>query len=165
MRVRSMIEDLQGWNDFRFIASVSSCWWCGLRFKPPGWFAPWLIERAHIVSSPRRKDRRVAALLCSRCHKVSHGERILIPGSVVLKPSVEHLLWLKRVNDPEFYDRDYMARNCLGLLPAEVEPPEDRSWVIPAHRWGEWLKRFATVQFSEIQQLRKAATEFGGYSK
>ena len=84
---------------------------------------------------------------------------------MVLKPSVEHLLWLKRVNDSEYYDRDYMARNCLGLLPSEVEPPEDRSWVIPAHRWGEWLKRFATVQFSEIQQLREAALEFGGYSK
>jgi len=160
-----MVEDLQGWNDFRFIASVSSCWWCGLRFKPPGWFAPWLIERAHIVSSPRRKDRRVAALLCSRCHKVSHGERILIPGSVVLKPSVGHLLWLKAKNDCFYYDREYMAKNCLGRLPEAVEPPEDRVWSIPASRWGEWLKSFAVIQFTDIVELREVVKEFGGYTK
>src|SRR4051812_47109537 len=94
------------------------CWACGhdgsLRDKPDDWWGPWLIERAHIVRNPRREDVRAAVLLCSYCHRVSHGERIVC-GRHPRWPSLtrEHLIWLKRERDPEHYDREFLQANSI----------------------------------------------------
>src|SRR5690349_19261869 len=77
------------------------CWACGrgggYADKPEGWFGPWLIERAHIASKTRALDVRAVCLLCSLCHKTSHGERIVLAGQRWPLPRLEraHLLWLK----------------------------------------------------------------------
>lgn len=94
------------------------CWACGAGFEdaPAGWGDPWLIERAHIVWHPRCKTRHSIVLLCSLCHRVSHGERIH-PYQDWPALTRENLLWLKKEHDPEFYDPDRLALACIGRLP------------------------------------------------
>ena len=106
------------------------CWGCGrgasFADKPPDWFGPWLIERAHIVRKPRREDRRAVVLLCSLCHKAGcHGERIILDGERVDRPKLEleHLLWLKLFFDPGFYDREFLQANCIQRLPLPRKLP------------------------------------------
>ncbi len=98
------------------------CFWCGrgLEHRPNGWFAPWLIERAHIVNKPRVEDRRAVILLCSWCHKVQHGEQLVLPGVKPsdLRPSLSNMLWLKKYFDPEYYDWNWLNRHSVGQLPA-----------------------------------------------
>lgn len=151
-----MPEDIQGWDELRFAAMLSECWWCGSRFRPPGWYAPWMIERAHIVNSPRRRDRRVAVLLCSRCHKVQHGEKIITLNEVVLVPSMPELIWLKRFRDASYYDRSYMQENHLGRLPRAVRPPDKRLFKIPAAKWCLFLKNWGSIRFG-LNELSSAA--------
>lgn len=115
--------DADSWQEFGFIATFSHCWWCG-RFahEPPrGWSRPFLIERAHIVNSPRREDRRVAALLCSRCHAVQHGLKF-DKSLMVESPTLAELIWLKKKHDPKYYDREFMQANCLTVLPRADRP-------------------------------------------
>jgi hypothetical protein len=105
------------------------CWACGSgeRDKPEDWFAVWLIERAHIVRNPRREEVRAAVLLCSYCHRVSHGERIVCGGRYPRWPSLtrEHLIWLKRERDPEHYDREFLQANSIRRLPLAQKPPSE----------------------------------------
>jgi hypothetical protein len=98
------------------------CWACGrgqsYRDKPREWFGPWLIERAHIVNKPRRFDRRAVVLLCSGCHKAGyHQERIRIDGVLPVRIELEHMLWLKRTRDPEYYDRRFLQQQSVIILP------------------------------------------------
>jgi hypothetical protein len=98
------------------------CEACGATRCPPGYYAPWLIERAHIVNKPRVCDRRVVVLLCSICHKFSHGERL----SGLIRPRLEvaHLLAIKLTCDPQFYDPVFMQRYSVRLLPEPAPLPE-----------------------------------------
>ena len=90
-----------------------------------GWRKPDQIikpyERAHIVNSPRREDRRVAALLCSRCHAVQHGLKF-DKSLMVESPTLAELIWLKKKHDPKYYDREFMQANCLTVLPRADRP-------------------------------------------
>lgn len=101
------------------------CWWCGrdAQSKPEPWGGPWLIERAHIVASPRREDVRAVVLLCSLCHRLSHGLDIKL-SDVQLLPaaSVANMLWLKQRFDSTCYDRKFLQENCIGNLPNAVCP-------------------------------------------
>ena len=99
------------------------CWACGRgeRERPRAWWAPWVIERSHIVNSPRIEDRRVCCLLCSGCHKTSHGERIA--GWHLPKLELRHLIWLKQLRDPAYYDRQFMQRYSVKILPRATKPP------------------------------------------
>jgi len=105
------------------------CWACGagssLHDKPRDWWGPWLIERAHIVRNPRREDPRAVVLLCSYCHRVSHGELIFC-ARYPRWPQLtrEHLLWLKRERDPENYDRAFLQQNSIRKLPLAHRPPQ-----------------------------------------
>lgn len=101
------------------------CWWCGRDQwqRPRDWHAPWLIERAHIVSSPRRKDARAVVCLCTLCHMRSHGLEVVTPGEVTLPSArVEHMLWLKLRFDPSRYDREFLGQSSVSLLP-RARPP------------------------------------------
>ena len=101
------------------------CWCCGRsdRERPEWWHAaPWVIERAHIVSQPRAKDRRACILACSACHKGSiHGEKF--PAWDLPRLGLHHLLWIKRHRDREFYDRKFLRRHSVRVIPACVVPP------------------------------------------
>ena len=105
------------------------CWACGRDefAKPVDWFAPWLIERAHIVKHPRREDARAVVLLCSLCHKVSHGDKIRTsdrsPPYVPLE--VSHLLWLKKHFDRRFFALTFLQSNAISKLPPKHKPPLD----------------------------------------
>lgn len=102
------------------------CWWCGRDAfeQPKGWNAPWLIERAHIVSSPRRLDSRAVVCLCSLCHRQSHGLDVQLPGVQVLPGAgVGHMLWLKRRFDLARYDRSFLQECSVARLPRSHTPP------------------------------------------
>ena len=102
-----------------------TCWAC-LRLcrnwsdRPDWWFGPWFLHRAHIVSQPRREDRRGIILLCPICHGIQHGERF--PQVVGWdKISLAELLWIKRTRDPEWFDLEWLQRHSIRRLPE----PED----------------------------------------
>lgn len=93
------------------------CWACGRgeNQKPHWWYATWTIERSHIVNKPRLEDRRLVVLLCSGCHKTSGGERI--HGWTLPRLTLANLLWLKAKFDPQFYDRAFVQRYAIRVLP------------------------------------------------
>lgn len=100
-----------------------SCWACGANRKPLTYYGPWLIERAHICNKPRREDRRLVVMLCSVCHKFSHGERL--GGLERPKLLVEHLLGLKQEFDRDWFDLEFLQRHSLKILPEVATlPPE-----------------------------------------
>jgi hypothetical protein len=97
------------------------CWACGRgpRDKPQNWYAPWIIERAHIVNKPRAADLRAVVLLGSGCHKASHGERIV--GWMLPRLTTANLLWLKLQFDAANYDLAFLATKSVGRIP-QPEP-------------------------------------------
>jgi hypothetical protein len=105
------------------------CWACGrdgtYSDMPEDWHAAWHVERAHIVNSPRREDRRLIVLLCSLCHRQSEGIRVVTASRPLDWPvlQVHHLLWLKSRFDPEHFDRHYLQRYSIRRLPRAVEIP------------------------------------------
>ena len=113
------------YKNFLMQADHPWCWWCGrgVESMPSGWFGPWLIERAHIVNNPRREDARAIVLLCSACHRVQHGEQLVVPGSEFLFPTLSNMLWLKRHHDPRRYDRQFLQWNTIRRLPRARRPP------------------------------------------
>lgn len=120
------ISDTEDRESFdRFIHETDSpwCWWCGrdCMQAPKGWHAPWIIERAHIVNKPRLKDRRVCVLLCSRCHKLSHGE--WFPDFDLPRPTLAHMLALKEIFDKEFVAMKLVRRCSVRRLPEPENPP------------------------------------------
>jgi hypothetical protein len=109
-------------------ASICHCWACGRtpRDRPAGWYAPWLVERSHIVNKPRAEDRRAVVLACSLCHKGGmHGERFVLAGERFVLPRLrlEHLLWLKRNRDLAYYDRAFLQSKTIKALPVPHRPP------------------------------------------
>ena len=115
-------SDPLGYSEMLLSVEHPFCWWCGRDSwdSPRDWHGPFLIERAHIVSSPRVLDRRAVVLLCSGCHRVQHGERI--SGFDVERVSLGQMLWLKRTFDPEYYDEAFLARFHIGRLPIASRP-------------------------------------------
>ncbi len=97
------------------------CWACGRDWqgRPSWWYAPWCLERAHIVNKPRVEDRRVVAILCSGCHHTAHGK--IVSGWDLPKLTLGEMLWLKRKMDPEWYDLPFMQKCSVRRLP-EPEP-------------------------------------------
>lgn len=121
-RVWNLVDyDAGGWyEEMRF---ETRCWACGAGCwdAPDDWHAPFLIERAHIVANPRREDRRAVVMLCSRCHRVQHGEQIV--GCDLPKLELSHLLWIKRFADRAWFDLEFLAKNHIGALPTPERPP------------------------------------------
>lgn len=121
--------DEDSFKNFLLETALPWCWWCGRTAgdRPAGWGAPaWLIERAHIVNNPRVKDRRVCVLLCSLCHKVQHGEQLVLLGmQSLVAPTLAELLWLKSQRDKKYYNRTYMQRFSIRQLPRARAPREE----------------------------------------
>ena len=129
----SVRRDLQAehaeehYNRMLYDVAHAFCWACGRdeswAHKPPEWYGPWLIHRAHIVSKPRALDRRAAVLLCPVCHGISHGARFGLKSLPRLPAlTVANLLWLKHRFDSDFYDRAFLQRHCVGNLPQRSRP-------------------------------------------
>jgi hypothetical protein len=117
-------SELAGQHEYPF------CWACGrdarLSSKPSSWHAPWLLHRAHIVSSPRIEAPWAVVLLCPLCHLAGHGERVRNPDpphEYLPKITRGNLIWLKIRFDPGDYFPELLARCCLGQLP-RAEPPD-----------------------------------------
>lgn len=137
--------DVESWRTFVLSSSWQCCWWCGSTHfdKPRGWYSTWMIERAHIVSSPRIEDRRVAILLCSRCHRLQHGEQLGgYLGAGITPPTLAECLWLKSKLDPKFYDRRFMERFSVGRLPRARRPS------------AIWYVRMASHHRGKMQPMR-----------
>tara|TARA_R100000808_G_C2135801_1_gene144155 strand:+ start:1062 stop:1451 length:390 start_codon:yes stop_codon:yes gene_type:complete len=98
---------------------TDECWACGESDQPGFWYAPWFLHRAHIVSQPRLKDRRCVVLLCPLCHSIEHGAKHLEAPRKPLR--TEHLLWLKKKHDPEFYDLTLLQECSVRILPKPKE--------------------------------------------
>lgn len=97
------------------------CWACGASRKPQAYFGPWLIERAHIANKPRREDRRLVVMLCTICHKASHGERI----AGFLRPAITpgQMIALKSVFDAEWVDLEFVQRHSIRRISHEALDP------------------------------------------
>lgn len=128
-------------EDYRLMLATTVhryCWLCGRteRDRPEYYHGPWQLERMHIVSHPRREDRRAVILACAQCHKRQHGERIYGDDG---PPQLElpQLLTIKAVFDGAHYDREWLARHTLRRLPeAEALTPaaiRQLSWRHPHH--------------------------------
>lgn len=110
------------YDQFLLATDHPYCWQCGRewRHQPRDWFAPWIIERAHVVSSPRAKDRRAVILLCSGCHRASHG--INTAGDRFQSCELRVALWLKRTFDPDYFDLEFLQRHSIVKLPRPKAP-------------------------------------------
>jgi hypothetical protein len=93
------------------------CWACGAFRRPEGYYGPWLIERAHIANKPRREDRRLVVMLCSICHKFSHGEYM----SRFLRPKLTagQMISLKSQCDPDWFDLKFIQKHSVRILESE----------------------------------------------
>jgi hypothetical protein len=112
-----------------FLKLHTHCWLCGRGpdERPHGWFGPFGLERAHIVSSPRVEDIRAIVAICTCCHRFYHGERLILNGRpyATKRPLRTHLLHLKKIRDPANYDRDFLRRYFAGKLPRASTPPAE----------------------------------------
>lgn len=122
---REDYDSTKEYEDFVKKTEHNFCWSCGrtdsYRDKPSWWYVPWILERAHIVNKPRREDRRCVVILCSLCHRISHGDKFLeVPSGFEL--TQENMLWIKLVADPSWYDREFMQKCSVRIIPDPIEP-------------------------------------------
>jgi len=106
------------------------CWICGEAERPAWWAGPWALERAHIVNKPRVEDVRAVVILCTCCHRISHGERF--GGEVgrrsVCEITVGNLLAAKERFDLGRYDLEFLACRSIRKLAEAVIPAVWLSW-------------------------------------
>jgi hypothetical protein len=98
------------------------------------------LDIAHIIGgSGRTHDRRNILRLCRDCHRAQHGEKW--PGSPP-QLKLEHMLWLKRKHDIEFYDREYLKglRIQRNFLP-RARKPEGWDLRIAGFQHRPWKER------------------------
>ena len=112
---------------------VPFCWLSGMAQAPPGYCAPWHLHIAHIASGTgraRRVNKREAVILlspiCHTCHVSDADAHPSMTISGVTYPTIDerHTLWLKKVFDEKFYDRDYLQTIWIGRVPDPVRPPD-----------------------------------------
>ena len=130
--------------DIRFAVPdrLCCCWACGRSDmeQPANYYAPWWIENAHIVGGPGRKleqdNRQAVVLLCSCCHRASHGEQLAqIPAEGL---SRANLAWLKAERDPYHY-RPALLDEWFGQPVGKEQPP---TWYLDEWRIRKTLDRF-----------------------
>ena len=112
------------YKDFSHCHPIPVCWFCGRwgHEVPERWNSPWLLEKCHIVNKPRVCDVRVIVLMCSGCHKKSHG--LEIAGFDIEAPTLANMIWLKKIFDPDRFDLAFLRKHSIGNLPEPKEPPD-----------------------------------------
>ena len=121
--------------------TADHCWACGrtvsYRDRPDFWFTDWYLHRAHLVNKSRVEHVKCVVILCPLCHGLSHGTRYAgAPDAVRL--TLAHLLWLKRVFDPDNYDRKFLQAHAVQKLPRAARPPRwyaDQYQARTGHAW------------------------------
>lgn len=94
-----------------FASEFWFCWACG--WSPNCPWRTWHVGKldiAHIAGGAgRHHDRENLVRLCAGCHRLLHGDRINVdPWGYLPRLELAHILWLKEVFDPSWYDRDYL---------------------------------------------------------
>lgn len=121
-----MTTTAQEYRHFKSNTLWPVCWACGRdeSQRPDRWFSEWFLDRAHIVNKPRIEDVRAVVLLCRLCHSRASGARIPgCQGHDWPRLTVAHLLWLKRRFQPELYDRAFLQRYSVRILPRAQKLP------------------------------------------
>lgn len=77
----------------------------------------------------RANDRRAVVLLCPLVHECHVADSSKIPVKKVNGkeyPTVDasHLLWVKQMMDPGYYDRDFLQKIWTGAVPEPQRPPQ-----------------------------------------
>jgi hypothetical protein len=118
----------------RDISGRRFCWISGLTkgTRPANWYGDWWLQVAHLSSGSgamhRVNDRRAVVLLCPLVHEchVNDSERIAekkIGGRSYPTIDASHLLWIKQIMDPGFYDPEFYSRIWTGSPPDPKRPP------------------------------------------
>jgi len=122
--------------DFLANTDWPCCWACGRtgerRHKPSWWNAPWMLHRAHIASKPRVESALAVVLLCPACHHGHfHGERYAAELDAPALTAA-NLLWLKSAFDPARFDREFLQRHSVQILPEPEPLPAwyDQQWAM-----------------------------------
>lgn len=93
------------------------CWICDrtANDRPDWWTSPvFMVERMHVVNSPRVEDVRVIIGGCSLCHRIEHGDRF--PECSQRPVGIEVLLAIKRDFDPNNYDPEFLQKHSVKKL-------------------------------------------------
>lgn len=128
-----------------FTQDFTSCMACGIDPKrqicekfPARW-----LECPHILGgNGQRKqkgetDRRNLLRLCKLCHDLAHHKTIRKPDRTCL-PHLEreHMLWLKRHRDPDYFDLEFLNSISIRRMPEPECPPE---WFV--NQFDRWKPR------------------------
>ena len=122
-------EERSIFDEFTF--EFPFCWGCGIdpsNFKDvererrkidyPRW-----LERHHIVKCCRIHERWNISMLCKLCHDLAEMHTIRPETEAMDYLRLEHVLWLKKIFDPEHYDPEKMQKYALRKLPEPACPP------------------------------------------
>jgi len=101
-----------------FAAEHSCCWACGIgdgELRADGIEYPRRLVIHHIVKPGRVHQRWNLARLCSLCHDLAEGYRIVVVRGqrrqILPRLELGNVLWLKRRHDAEHYDRMALQRH------------------------------------------------------
>lgn len=112
--------DAEGWRTMA--QNEDHCWACGRTRQdvPHFWWAPWLLERAHVVNKTRLRSPKVCVVLCSCCHRLSHGEHVA--GCTMPPLTKAHLLHILMERQP-VVDWPLLKKHNVGELPEPEHLP------------------------------------------
>lgn len=108
-----------------FAEEFQICWICGYDGRSfRAWGFP-KLDIAHVVGgSGRRHDRRDVWRACEACHRISHGARVMIRGELAPMITLSHVLWVKKLFDPCYYDVPYLMslriKRCEPIAPKKL---------------------------------------------
>lgn len=133
-----------------FMSDFPQCVACGWSGGYRDWMLP-RLENAHIRGGhARTHDRRNILRLCNGCHRLAHGERIVVFGSALPELSTANMLWLKAAYDPGHYDWDYLHE--IRPIPADEQSiKKPASWFFDVRKGS----RYRYVE-SEIVSPKKS---------
>jgi len=115
-----------------FIAQNYFCWSCGVdnvrrrsTEYTPGIDYPRDLENHHIVgASGRVHIRQNLSRLCTMCHDLVEGDCIRSEsGDQMPRLTLENVLWLKMVFDPDWYDPSVIERLRHQAVDEPLRPP------------------------------------------
>ncbi len=128
-------DEKPSWPASSVLQKGNHCWLSGttLSAKPADWWAPWLLEVAHIASGQGRArrvdDRRAVVVLCSLAHRLHVSDADRLPTAVINGteyPTIDerHTLYIKKCFDREFFDRSFLQGVWIGRVPEPKRPPD-----------------------------------------
>ena len=110
----------------KFMEDFPFCMACGWVKYPLTEFGFILrLENAHIVGGPgRRHDRRAVVRLCNRCHRLAHGDRIVVDKEPLPTMNQGNLVFLKSAWDFDNLDVEYLDSISIGRCQEASSVPD-----------------------------------------